>query len=105
MRGAMLSIGLDLAEKGIKVGSILPTATDTQMLRKEAIEGGATLYSSLHRHNRRTTSHVRCYSCSTNRAWNGHRNRANPWHPVWLCCSPTCCRAPPGCCKSAVRKA
>ncbi|KTB72831.1 MULTISPECIES: SDR family oxidoreductase [Pseudomonas] len=43
LRGAMLSIGLDLAEKGIKVGSILPTATDTQMLRKEAIEGGNAL--------------------------------------------------------------
>ncbi|MGN2413010.1 SDR family NAD(P)-dependent oxidoreductase [Pseudomonas syringae] len=43
LRGAMLSIGLDLAQKGIKVGSILPTATDTQMLRKEAIEGGNAL--------------------------------------------------------------
>ncbi|KAA8697979.1 D-beta-hydroxybutyrate dehydrogenase [Pseudomonas caricapapayae] len=43
LRGAMLSIGLDLADKGIKVGSILPTATDTQMLRKEAIEGGNAL--------------------------------------------------------------
>ncbi|MCT9823797.1 SDR family NAD(P)-dependent oxidoreductase [Pseudomonas veronii] len=43
LRGAMLSIGLDLASKGIKVGSILPTATDTPMLRKEAVEGGNAL--------------------------------------------------------------
>jgi NAD(P)-dependent dehydrogenase (short-subunit alcohol dehydrogenase family) len=43
LRGAMLSMGLDLAAKGIKVGSILPTATDTPMLRKEAIEGGNAL--------------------------------------------------------------
>ncbi|MCI3945696.1 oxidoreductase [Pseudomonas syringae] len=43
LRGAMLSIGLDLANKGIKVGSILPTATDTRMLRQEAIDGGNAL--------------------------------------------------------------
>lgn len=40
LRGAMLSIGLDLRKKGITVGSVLPSATDTRMLRQEAIEGG-----------------------------------------------------------------
>lgn len=40
LRGAMLSIGLDLAAKGIKVSSVLPSATDTRMLRQEAVEGG-----------------------------------------------------------------
>ncbi|QKE61913.1 SDR family oxidoreductase [Aquipseudomonas campi] len=43
LRGAMLSIGLDLAAKGIKVGSILPAATETPMLQKEAIDGGNAL--------------------------------------------------------------
>ena len=43
LRGAMLSLSLDLAKKGIKVSSILPSATDTPMLHKEAIEGGNTL--------------------------------------------------------------
>ncbi|MEK1908096.1 MAG: SDR family oxidoreductase, partial [Pseudomonas sp.] len=43
LRGAMLSIGLDLASKGIKVGSILPAATETAMLRHEAIHGGNAL--------------------------------------------------------------
>lgn len=43
LRGAMLSLSLDLAKKGIKVSSILPSATDTAMLHKEAIEGGNTL--------------------------------------------------------------
>lgn len=43
LRGAMLSIGLDLANKGIKVGSILPAATETPMLQREAIEGGNAL--------------------------------------------------------------
>ena len=43
LRGAMLSIGLDLAAKGIRVGSILPTATETPMLHKEAIAGGNAL--------------------------------------------------------------
>ncbi len=40
LRGAMLAIGLDLAGKGIKVSSVLPSATDTRMLRQEAVEGG-----------------------------------------------------------------
>jgi NAD(P)-dependent dehydrogenase (short-subunit alcohol dehydrogenase family) len=43
LRGAMLSLSLDLEKKGIKVSSILPSATDTSMLHKEAIEGGNTL--------------------------------------------------------------
>lgn len=43
LRGAMLSLALDLEKKGIKVSSILPSATDTPMLHKEAIEGGNTL--------------------------------------------------------------
>lgn len=43
LRGAMLSIGLDLASKGITVSSVLPSATDTPMLRREAIEGGNSM--------------------------------------------------------------
>ncbi|WP_433680333.1 SDR family NAD(P)-dependent oxidoreductase [Nocardia sp. CA-119907] len=43
LRGAMLAIGLDLAAKGITVGSVLPSATDTRMLRQEAIDGGNSL--------------------------------------------------------------
>lgn len=43
LRGAMLSIGLDLADKGIKVGSVLPAATETPMLQQEAIDGGNAL--------------------------------------------------------------
>jgi len=43
LRGAMLSIALDLRAKGIIVGSVLPSATDTPMLRKEALDGGNTL--------------------------------------------------------------
>ena len=43
LRGAMLSIGLNLAAKGIQVGSILPAATETPMLHKEAIYGGNAL--------------------------------------------------------------
>ncbi|WP_084102783.1 SDR family oxidoreductase [Demequina sp. NBRC 110051] len=40
LRGAMLSIALDLAPKGIRVSSVLPSATDTRMLRQEALDGG-----------------------------------------------------------------
>lgn len=40
LRGAMLSIALDLAPKGIQVSSVLPSATDTRMLRQEALDGG-----------------------------------------------------------------
>jgi short-subunit dehydrogenase len=43
LRGAMLSLSLDLGAKGIKAGSILPSATDTPMLQREAVEGGNSL--------------------------------------------------------------
>lgn len=43
LRGAMLAIGLDLRDKGIKAGSVLPSATDTRMLRQEAVEGGNSM--------------------------------------------------------------
>ncbi|NGY62330.1 SDR family oxidoreductase [Lentzea sp. NEAU-D13] len=43
LRGAMLSIGLDLREKGILAGSVLPSATDTPMLRREAVDGGNSM--------------------------------------------------------------
>jgi NAD(P)-dependent dehydrogenase (short-subunit alcohol dehydrogenase family) len=43
LRGAMLSIALDLRTKGIIAGSVLPSATDTRMLRQEALDGGNAL--------------------------------------------------------------
>ena len=43
LRGAMLSMSLDLAGKGIKAGSVMPSATDTPMLQREAVEGGNSL--------------------------------------------------------------
>ncbi len=43
LRGAMLSMSLDLKAKGIIAGSILPSATDTPMLQREAVEGGNSL--------------------------------------------------------------
>jgi len=43
LRGAMLSLSLDFAAKGIKAGSIMPSATDTPMLQREAVEGGNSL--------------------------------------------------------------
>jgi len=43
LRGAMLSLSLDLAGKGIKAGSVMPSATDTPMLQREAVEGGNSL--------------------------------------------------------------
>ena len=43
LRGAMLSLSLDFAAKGIKVGSVMPSATDTPMLQREAVEGGNSL--------------------------------------------------------------
>lgn len=43
LRGAMLAISLDLRNKGILAGSVLPSATDTRMLRQEALEGGNSL--------------------------------------------------------------
>lgn len=43
LRGAMLAIGIDLADKGITCSSVLPSATDTPMLRQEAVEGGNSM--------------------------------------------------------------
>lgn len=43
LRGAMLAIGLDLRDKGIKAGSVLPSAVDTRMLQEEAVDGGNSL--------------------------------------------------------------
>jgi NAD(P)-dependent dehydrogenase (short-subunit alcohol dehydrogenase family) len=43
LRGAMLAIGLDLRNKGILAGSVLPSATDTRMLRQEAVDGGNSM--------------------------------------------------------------
>jgi NAD(P)-dependent dehydrogenase (short-subunit alcohol dehydrogenase family) len=43
LRGAMLSIALDLRAEGITVSCVLPSATDTPMLRQEAIDGGNSL--------------------------------------------------------------
>ncbi len=43
LRGAMLAIALDEERHGIKVSCVLPTATDTYMLRQEALEGGSVL--------------------------------------------------------------
>jgi hypothetical protein len=43
LRGAMLSIALDLSRRGITVSSVLPSATDTPMLAREAVEGGNSL--------------------------------------------------------------
>lgn len=43
LRGAMLSIAMDLHRQGVQVGSVLPSATDTPMLQQEAIEGGNVL--------------------------------------------------------------
>jgi len=43
LRGAMLSLALDLKPKGIQVCCILPSATDTPMLRHEAVSGGNAL--------------------------------------------------------------
>ena len=39
----MLAFALDEPSHGIKVSCILPTATDTYMLRQEALEGGSVL--------------------------------------------------------------
>lgn len=43
LRGAMLAIALDLRAKGIIAGSVMPSATDTRMLRQEALDGGNAL--------------------------------------------------------------
>ena len=43
LRGMMLCLGLDAARLGVKVSSVLPSATETPMLMREAIEGGNSL--------------------------------------------------------------
>jgi NAD(P)-dependent dehydrogenase (short-subunit alcohol dehydrogenase family) len=43
LRGAMLSFALDEELHGIKVSTVAPTATDTQMLRQEALDNGNVL--------------------------------------------------------------
>lgn len=43
LRGAMLALALDRAKHGIHICCVLPTATDTYMLRQEALEGGSVL--------------------------------------------------------------
>jgi len=43
LRGAMLSIALDLRDKGIRAGSVMPSAIDTRMLRQEAVDGGNSM--------------------------------------------------------------
>ncbi|WP_062306753.1 SDR family NAD(P)-dependent oxidoreductase [Demequina subtropica] len=43
LRGAMLSIALDMRHKGITMSAVLPSATDTRMLRQEALDGGNSL--------------------------------------------------------------
>ena len=43
LRGAMLSFALDVENHGIKVSCVLPTATDTYMLRQEVLDGGSPL--------------------------------------------------------------
>jgi short-subunit dehydrogenase len=43
LRGAMLSLALELEPRGIRIACVLPSATDTPMLRQEAIAGGNAL--------------------------------------------------------------
>ncbi|HWW71899.1 MAG TPA: SDR family oxidoreductase, partial [Duganella sp.] len=43
LRGAMLCLGMDRERHGVQVGSVLPSATETPMLMREAVEGGNTL--------------------------------------------------------------
>jgi NAD(P)-dependent dehydrogenase (short-subunit alcohol dehydrogenase family) len=43
LRGAMLCLGMDSARHGVRVSNVLPSATETPMLMREAIEGGNTL--------------------------------------------------------------
>lgn len=43
LRGAMLCLGMDAGRHGVKIGSVMPSATETPMLMREAIEGGNTL--------------------------------------------------------------
>jgi NAD(P)-dependent dehydrogenase (short-subunit alcohol dehydrogenase family) len=43
LRGALLAFGLGEKEHGIKVSCVLPTSTDTFMLRQEVLENGSPL--------------------------------------------------------------
>ncbi|MBV6324755.1 SDR family NAD(P)-dependent oxidoreductase [Duganella violaceipulchra] len=43
LRGAMLCLGMDRERHGVHVGNVLPSATETPMLMREAVEGGNTL--------------------------------------------------------------
>jgi NAD(P)-dependent dehydrogenase (short-subunit alcohol dehydrogenase family) len=43
LRGAMLCLGMDMQRHGVKIGNVMPSATETPMLMREAIEGGNTL--------------------------------------------------------------
>jgi NAD(P)-dependent dehydrogenase (short-subunit alcohol dehydrogenase family) len=43
LRGAMLCLGMDQQRHGVRVGNVMPSATETPMLMREAIEGGNTL--------------------------------------------------------------
>jgi NAD(P)-dependent dehydrogenase (short-subunit alcohol dehydrogenase family) len=43
LRGAMHSLALDWKPQGISVSCVLPSATDTRMLRQEALDGGSAL--------------------------------------------------------------
>lgn len=43
LRGAMLCLGMDAERHGVKIGNVMPSATETPMLMREAIEGGNTL--------------------------------------------------------------
>jgi NAD(P)-dependent dehydrogenase (short-subunit alcohol dehydrogenase family) len=43
LRGAMLCLGMDTERHGVKIGNVMPSATETPMLMREAIEGGNTL--------------------------------------------------------------
>jgi len=43
LRGAMLCLGMDQARHGVRVGNVMPSATETPMLMREALDGGNTL--------------------------------------------------------------
>lgn len=43
LRGAMLSMALDLQMQGVLISNVMPSATDTAMLRHEAVHGGNVL--------------------------------------------------------------
>lgn len=43
LRGAMLCLGMDAPRHGVRVSNVMPSATETPMLMREAIEGGNTL--------------------------------------------------------------